>query len=324
MPRMHFWTERPDVKRVLVTGARGFIGRCSVPALRALGYEVHAVSAVTLAPLPELEGAHLHRCDLLDATCIDALLAAVKPSHLLHFAWIATPGVYWHSPDNARWLTSSRHLLQRFIDMGGQRVVMAGTCAEYDWRQVGVCDERASPLAPPGIPYVDCKAALCLSLDQLTAHARRSSAWGRIFFQYGAHEHADRLVPAVVRNLLLGCPALCTHGRQVRSFLDVRDVGSAFAHLLDSEVTGPVNIGSAEPVTLGQIVDVIARMVNRRDLVRMGGREAPANEPAVLLPALERLSSEVGWRAAVPLRQGLEDAVAWWRARLRSDRSLSP
>ena len=306
------------MKRVLVTGASGFIGRCSVPVLRDLGYEVHAVAGNPRAPFPEFEGAHLHTCDLLDAARTDALLAAVQPSHLLHLAWIATPGVYWHSPDNERWLAASRHLAQRFKDSGGRRAVMAGTCAEYDWRQVSVCEERTSPLAAPGVPYVDCKAALRLSLEEIGARTQLSCAWGRIFFLFGAHEYADRLVPAVVRSLLLGCPALCTHGRQVRSFLDVRDVGGAFAHLLNSEVNGTVNIGGAEAVTLAELVDSIAQRVKRRDLVRMGARAAQANEPAILVPALQRLSGEVGWRAAVPLQQGLDAAVSWWREQLRS------
>ncbi len=73
---------------------------------------------------------------------MDALLARVAPSHLLHFAWIATPGMYWHSAENFRWLGASQHLLRRFRARGGMRAVMAGSCVEYDWSKVGVCIEN--------------------------------------------------------------------------------------------------------------------------------------------------------------------------------------
>ena len=137
--------------RVLVTGAAGFIGRSSLEPLRAAGYEVCAVLSPrpdeldrTGAVLPEIEVRHV---DLTDPAAVDALLEAVKPTHLLHFAWIATPGLYWQSEENYRWLSASRHLLAAFGRCGGVRAVMAGTCAEYDWSRVDVCHERSSPLA---------------------------------------------------------------------------------------------------------------------------------------------------------------------------------
>src|ERR1700722_14137393 len=82
-------------KRVLVSGASGFIGRWSVPALLRLGYEVHAVlSGTSNRGVPEqLRGATIHVADLLDGARVDELLSEVKATHLLHFAWIATPGV---------------------------------------------------------------------------------------------------------------------------------------------------------------------------------------------------------------------------------------
>ena len=128
---------------VLVTGAGGFIGRWSVPPLIAAGYEVHAVVTRTAGrELPiELRGAEIHCADLLEPQAIDALMGAVRPTHLLHFAWIATPAVYWTSPDNTRWLAAGEHLLHAFHRHGGGRAVLAGTSAEYDWPRVGVCNE---------------------------------------------------------------------------------------------------------------------------------------------------------------------------------------
>jgi nucleoside-diphosphate-sugar epimerase len=311
----------PD-KRVLVSGANGFIGRWSVPALLRSGYEVHAVvSGRSSRGVPEqLRGAKIHIADLLDAARVDALLSEVKATHLLHFAWIATPGMYWDSPDNFRWVSASERLLRTFRVHGGRRVMMAGSCAEYDWSRVGVCDEKDSPLAnasaAPPSPYAECKIALQKILADFGRQEHLSTAWGRIFFQFGPYEHPDRLVPSVIRNLLLNREAPSSHGNQIRSFLHAADVGEAFAAVLDSDLEGPVNIGSDERITLKDLLTRIAGQIGRADLLRLGARPAPPREPPLLVPEIRRLRDEAGWRPRFTLDQGLSDTVAWWRGRL--------
>jgi nucleoside-diphosphate-sugar epimerase len=310
-------------RRVLVTGAGGFIGRWSVAPLLRAGFEVHAVllgQANREVPA-ELGGAALHFADLLRGADIDALIMAVKPSHLLHFAWIATPGLYWSSPENYRWLSASRHLLRSFGDHGGRRVLMAGSCAEYDWSRVEVCDERTSVLADASgaalSPYAECKIAMQRALAEFGRERDLSTAWGRIFFQFGPHEHPDRLVPSVIRNLLLNREAACSDGTQVRSFLHVADVGAAFAAVLDSELTGPVNIGSGERIAVAELIERIARQIGRPELIRLGARPAATHEPRLLVPAIHRLADEAKWQPRYTLNAGLNDTIGWWRGRLQ-------
>jgi nucleoside-diphosphate-sugar epimerase len=307
-------------KRVLVTGAGGFIGRWSVAPLLAKGYEVHAVMSA-VRNIAELQGATVQVADLLEESDIDAVVKRVAPSHLLHFAWIATPGVYWQSADNFRWFAASQHLLRRLREHGGVRAVMAGSCVEYDWSKGGVCEERSSPLADAATrlsPYAASKIALQKTVAEFAEEEHLSAAWGRIFFQYGPYEHPDRLVPSVIRHLLMNQEAQCTHGRQIRSFLHVADVGAAFASLLDSEIQGPVNIGSDERIPVADLIERIARQIGRPDLIRLGARSAPAEEPPLLVPDIHRLRDEVKWQPRFTLSKGVTDTIAWWRGQLAS------
>ncbi len=300
---------------MLVTGAGGFIGRHSIAALQARGFEVHAVYSPRHTGATAADMAH--HADLLQSGAAAALLERIRPTHLLHLAWITTPGVYWTSAANQAWLDASRSLLEEFLERGGERIVMAGSCAEYDWSVGGVCRETATPLADAGGAAVPAYAAAKLALQRVLAaslgRAGASGAWGRVFFQYGPGEHPERLVPYVIRQLLMAQPALCSPGTQVRSFLHVADVGAAFAALIGSSIEGVVNIGGAEPVRVADLIKQVATRLERPDLVHLGARPAAANEPAELLPDLSRLHGELGWRPRHSLATGLDDTIAWWR-----------
>lgn len=304
----------------LVTGATGFIGRWAAAPLLARGYRVIACGARprAAADLPaELSGAEYLHLDLFDHATVDRALADLRPSHLLHFAWNATPGVYWTALDNYDWVAASLHLARQFQARGGRRLVVAGTCAEYDWNAAGLCREAHSPnvlQAPqPATPYATCKAALERMLDSMARQTGLSFAWGRIFLQFGPHEPAQRLVPSIILALLAGEPALCSHGRQIRSFLHTQDLGAAFAALLDSDVQGVVNVGSDERISIGDLAGRIGDALGRPDLIRLGARPAPANDPDFLVPDVARLRDEVGWRPTLSLEDGLAATIAWWR-----------
>lgn len=298
------------MKRVLLTGATGFIGRHALPLLIERGYEVHA----TTHALPvggEQNAALWHQVDFMDPVAVAGLVGTIKPSHLLHFAWYAEPGKYWASEQNFRWVQASMHLLEAFGNNGGKRVVMAGTCAEYDWGY-GRCIENQTPIRPSSI-YGACKVAMQHLLEAYGRRFAMSTAWGRIFHLYGPHEHRARLVPSVILPLLSGQTAPCSSGEQQRDFLHVKDVASAFAALLNSDVMGPVNIGSGQPVAVRDVVERIAAQIGRPALVRLGDQQSRPDESPLLVADVSRLTNEVKWAPFYNLDAGLASTIAWWR-----------
>lgn len=281
------------MSRVLVTGATGFIGTHARAALERAGHDVVVM-----------------RVDLLHPRAGDALVEAARATHLLHLAWYAVPGKFWSAPENAEWVKATRRLLRAFYAAGGQRVVAAGTCAEYDWEGDGVLSERDTPIRP-ATPYGEAKAKAFERAQGLGGEL----AWGRVFFLYGPGEHPDRLVSSVARRLLAGEEAPTTEGTQVRDFMHVADVAGAFAALVDSEVTGAVNVGSGVPVTVREVFDEVARAAGRPDLLRPGALPQREGEPPKLVADVARLRDEVGFRPRYDLRTGIEDTVDWWRSR---------
>lgn len=297
------------MKRILVTGATGFIGRHSLPLLVERGYEVHAVSSKLVEW--KLPNVRWHQADLLDLAQMPVLMAKVQPTHLLHLAWYAVPGKYWTSSENLRWVQASINLLQEFAQHGGHRAVMAGTCAEYDWRY-GYCSEAITPLAPATL-YGICKHSLQLMVSAFARQTGLSVAWGRIFFLFGPHEHPDRLVAYVIRSLLQGKVARCSQGKQIRDFLYVKDVADAFVALLGSAVSGPINIASGRPAVLRELIYRIAAKFNREDLIQLGVVPMSPDEPPLLVADVRRLHDEVGWTPKYDLDTGLEQTIEWWK-----------
>jgi len=301
------------MKRVLVTGATGFIGRHSLPGLIARGYEVHAAGRTQPTELPP--DVHWRQTDLMDWASLGETLRAVRPTHLLHFAWYAVPGKYWTSPENLRWIQASLALACAFVEQGGRRLTVAGTCAEYDWSR-GHCSEFTTALAPATL-YGASKHALRVALEAYCREVGVSLSWGRIFHTYGPHEQPVRLVASVIGSLLRGEIARCSHGEQVRDFLYVEDLGDAFAALLDSGVEGAVNVASGSPVTVKEVVRQIADKLHCADRLQLGALPAAPNDPPVLTADVTRLTSEVGWRPTYGLSEGLDRTIQWFKRQKR-------
>lgn len=299
------------IRRVLVTGATGFVGRQVLAPLLARGCEVHVTTRHAQAVWPA--GVVRHVTDLLDCSGHPALLDRVRPDHLLHLAWYAEHGKFWNAVDNAHWLQATLSLTDRFCRSGGERFVGVGTCAEYDWRY-GVCVEGVTPELPQSF-YGRAKLAAGQAAAAMAAHAGVGFAWGRLFFPYGPGESPQRFIPHVVTRLLAGDAAACTHGRQFRDYLHVDDAAAAIVHLLDAPLGGPVNIGSGVPVSIGDVARRIGRMLGRENLVQLGALPDAANAAPMLVADPTRLR-EVGWAPRKSLDEGLSDTIDWWRTRL--------
>ncbi len=297
------------MRRVLVTGATGFIGQFTLPLLLKKGYEVHAVSS---RPVGNGEkDLSWHQANLLNTEQVSDLLARVSPSHLLHLAWYTEHGKYWASHQNIQWLKSSLNLLNFFQKNGGQRTVFAGTCAEYDWTS-SLFSEYSTPTQPSTL-YGKSKHSLQVILNAFSRDTGVSSAWGRIFFTFGPMEGPERLVSFIIRSLIKKESAPCSKGDQVRDFLYVEDVASAFVALLDSQVEGPVNIGSGNPICLKEFIQLIGKKLNAEALIRFGEISSPENDPPSILANVKRLKEEVNWQPHYDLDSGLNKTIEWWR-----------
>jgi len=297
------------MRRVLVTGASGFLGSHCLAPLVARGYEVIALHHGR-API-DVPGVRWVRGDVMDREQMRGILAAEKPNGLLHLAWFVEPGKLIADPSNVTWVAASLELIRAFREAGGERCVISGSCYEYDWRY-GYCSEDVTPCEPDTL-YGAAKDSLRRAFLSYCTVSGLSGAWGRAFFMYGPRENPARLVSSVILSLLKGVPAKSSHGLQVRDYLHIQDVADGLVALFASEAKGPYNIAANAPVTIRQIVELLGKLTGRSDLLQIGALPARANDAPLVLGDGRRALNDFGWKPRLGLEEGLSDTVAWWR-----------
>jgi nucleoside-diphosphate-sugar epimerase len=297
--------------KIIVTGANGFIGRHVIELLKKTDHFIYALTTNAENKSND-DKLNWYEIDLLNEREIAAFFKTVnEPTQLLHLAWDTTPGQYWNSKLNLKWVQGSLSLFDHFCAAGGKRIVGTGTCAEYDLT-TGICYEEQTALSYSST-YSSCKNALQHMLESYGKTHHISTAWARLFYMYGPFEHPARLVASVICALLQGQSADCTHGRQIRDYLYVKDVASALVALLDHDVCGPVNIGSGMPYRLNEIVNEIGIIMGSPELVKLDAIRAPEHEPPVIVADIRTLSNQVQWKPSYTLKEGLLETIIWWR-----------
>ncbi len=291
--------------RVLVTGASGFVGRWAVAELVARGAETIGVSRRPI----DIAGAKMLYCDLLDPPQMRRTIASVRPETVLHLAWNVEPGRFWAAPENLDWLSASVGIVRAAHGVA-TRFVGVGTCFEYQWPILGDCEEDRTPIAPTSL-YAATKDSLRRVLEQCPG---LTTVWARLFYLYGPHEAEGRLVSSLASNLARGEPALLSKGGVVRDFLHCKDAGAALAEIALSGLRGAINVASGEGVTVCDLAEMLGRIADRPDLIRVGALPDRCGDPRRVVGSTHRLRMELGFSPRYDLESGLRDTFLWQRA----------
>lgn len=284
--------------RVMLTGASGFIGSYVLRALEHYGIDVVAVGRTRpQSSIPFIAA------DLLTITDFVPLVQQAKATHLLHLAWYSEHEKYWTSPLNLRWVEATVRLVEAFCSVNCQQVVIAGTCAEYDWTH-GYCREDNTPKNPATLYGTAKDATRCLIMAICAQH-HVPCAWGRIFLPYGQGESASRLIPSLIDVFSGRRDPFGVNVTAYRDFLHASDVAEAFVRLLFSGASGAHNICSGEPTRLTEVVTTLATLLGVDPEPVLVLASERFGEPPLLVGENLKLRS-LGWRPLLTLVKGLE------------------
>jgi nucleoside-diphosphate-sugar epimerase len=303
--------------KVLLTGTTGFIGSHVARQLVETDDEIYGLVREGSDPwrIKDIQASlKFVQADLADDEALKGVMTSLKPDVVLHLAWFAEPGVYINSMQNLDMLTASLRLAGLAAGSGCKYFMGVGTCFEYDL-SYGYLSE-STPVKPQSL-YAGSKLAFKFIMDQIGRTTGMETTWARLFYQYGAYEDKRRVVPAVITSLLNHQTQKLTSGEQIRDYLHVEDVASAITAIFYKRVTGEVNIGSGNPISIHDLTMKIGTLLGRTDLIEYGAIPQNPNDPRFVCANNRRLVEQTGWKPRFELDEGLLQTISWWQKQMQ-------
>ena len=303
-------------RRVLVTGGTGFLGSHLLRALVAGGAQVHAIVRRRAADSRVGHGVEFHEADLLNAGALAGALRAADPECVFHLAAYGTTG---SQPDEARMLAVNVIGTQNLwgaLDGRGCRIVQTGTCGEYGDVRGPIVETQ---VCQPRFAYPASIHASVTWSQSRGFQTGREVVILRPFGPYGPDDRPERLIPSIIQRLISGQRAPVSAGEQLRDYSHVSDHVRALLLAGSSRLPRPVavyNVGTGTPITVKALVEMVAHEVggDAPGRVDFGARPLGQHEPPEMYADASSIARDLGYTAAVDLREGLRRTIAAYRA----------
>jgi dolichol-phosphate mannosyltransferase len=300
------------VKRVLVTGAAGFVGANLVRRLLADGHEVDVLLRSTtdrwrlLGIERELR---IHDVQLMDGSAVLGAVDEARPDWVFH---LASHGAYpWQQDATAILATNvigTLNILEAAADRGVEAFVHAGSSSEYGFKDH---PPRETEILAPNSYYAVGKAAATLLCSHKGAAHRLPTATLRLYSVYGPWEEPGRLIPALVCASLNGRLPPLVDPLVARDFVFVDDAVEAFVLAAEHAIPGVYNIGSGRQTSLEALVEVARRVFAVDAEPQWGSMEKRSWDATIWVADPRRAQAELGWAPSRPIDQGLLLTADW-------------
>lgn len=258
-------------RRILVTGANGFVGRHIVSELAQGDTELVLVvrsGSVVESSLNVRDVRILETADLFTEDEHWWVAATTGVDTFVHAAWYTNPRDYMNSEQNQHCKRGTIKIAEALRNSGLRRFVGLGTCLEY--HQTGEILTTETEIRPES-PYARAKATTYLELSRLFHEANIEFAWCRLFYIHGPGEHESRLVPYLRREFANGRVARLANPNQVLDFLDVREVAKKVVQVVLGSESGALNVCSGVGTSVADLSLRVAEEYGRSDLVDYTG-----------------------------------------------------
>ena len=304
--------------RVLLAGGAGFVGSHLAEALVDRGDDVTVVDNLltgSAANLETVSGA----CTLVDHDITTPIEVAGALDAVLHFASPAAPPDYMAYPLETldAGTQGTRRLLQLAAEKGA-RFMLASTSEVYgDPLEHPQQEDYWGHVNPVGPRSMYDEAKRCAEAYTMAYHrAGLDTRIARIFNAYGSRMRPEdgRAIPNFFAQALAGVPlTVYGDGSQTRSLCYIDDLIRGLLALLDSGESFPVNLGTPDEISIGELAAKVAAACGRPpDDIRF--LPLPVDDPQRRCPDISRARQLLGWQPTTSLDDGLRETLAWFRS----------
>jgi dTDP-glucose 4,6-dehydratase len=308
-------------KRVVVTGAAGFIGSHLCDALLDRGYAVVGLDNLLTGDLGNI--AHIKNRDFefIKHDVTNYINIEGPVDYVLHWASPASPIDYLELPiPTLKVGALGTHKALGLAKAKGAAFVIASTSEVYgdplEHPQKETYWGNVNPIGPRGVYDEAKRFAEAMTVAYHRFHGVDSKIV-RIFNTYGPRMRVrdGRAVPAFMSQALLDEDVtVFGDGSQTRSFCYVSDLVDGIIRLMESKEHGPINIGNPAEMTIKQIAETIIEMTGSKSTIVY--KPLPEDDPKVRRPDITRARTLLGWEPRVELREGLTKTIDYFRSKV--------
>ena len=312
---------------MLITGFSGFVSRHFLNYLveNNLSYEVLGVDVnppkFAMEDYAPTLAMSFEQVNLLDKEAVEDMIATFRPDYILHLASFSSVAYSWQHPADCFMNNTSIFLnvteALRKHDLCDCRLLSVGSSEEYgDVKKEELPLQEDMPLVPVN-PYAVARVSQEMMAKVLADSFGMQIMLTRSFNHMGPFQDERFVIPSFVRRILDIAESGAKSGEIetgdtsiVRDFVDVRDVVRAYYRLLLDGKAGEVyNICGEKGVSLAEVVDQIADIVDVSVTTRVNPDFVRPGDNQVVIGSAEKIRQDIGWTAEIPLRQTLMDMI---------------
>ena len=262
-------------KKVIVSGATGFIGQHLIPILLKDGYEVLAISRnrKRAESLPWFKDVKFISYDFHSNHEINEVQGF---KGLIHLAWQDLPN-YNSSIHMKKNLPCSYKFVEALLNKGVHQVLIAGTCFEYGLKSGAI---SSSSTTEPTTQYAIAKDTLRKKLTLLSLKKDFNLQWARIFYMFGKGQNSNSIISqldfAIKNNQKV---FHMSGGEQLRDYLPVEKASEKLSNLYKSGNKGIFNICSGKPISIRNLVESYIEKKNSSIIPKYGYYPYSVYEP---------------------------------------------
>lgn len=301
------------MRRVLMTGASGAVGRAVLDRLLSRGWEV-AVLLRNPAAAWRLAGRLDHvtviRGDMEDLTAVRPDIERFAADTVIHLAWDGVTATSRNAPSQVRNLANSVALLEMTATFGAGHFIGFGSQAEYGSHADRISEEAQ---ARPDTVYGTVKLSTGMIAQRIATVLGVRLTWLRLFATYGPFDNPGFLLPRLITTLLRAERLPMTAGDQQWDYLHFDDVACAVDAVIETRAVGTFNLGSGQPRKLRDIACIVRNTIDPCLPLGLGDVAYQPDQVMHLEADIAALSRAAGWRPQISLDTGLIQTVEWYR-----------